>query len=205
MTTYLNSVANVRLSGVFIQRIDTIFLLCATVGLTLFFLRGLFFVFGGYFGDLHEGEHADYEHHDVEPAFKFLTIHTLTGFLMIFGLVGLGVRYQKGFSSVSALGFSFLAGLGMMLLVAAIFYGASLLTSSGATFSVDEAVGMRGVMYLSILPPAEGKVHVTVRGITRELSARSRSGQKIEAFTHVEIIKVIDSSTVEVDELVRDA
>lgn len=177
---------------------DLVFLGCAVGGVTLFVLRGLLMLLGGMFGDVED--HSDYDHHDdLEPSFKFLTMHSLTGFLMVFGLLGLGLRQQLDYSFDMALGLAFVAGLFMMLLVAAIFYGASHLTSRGGEFSVKDAVGLPAVVYLRITPDEDGKVQVQIRGVMREIAARAGTGEMIESFVHVKIVRVIDEHTVVVE------
>ncbi len=191
MFTYLNSLHGTA---------DIVFLGCAIGGVTLFVLRGLFMLFGGMLGEA--GDHNDYDHHDdLEPSFKFLTMHSLTGFMMVFGLLGLGLRQQLDYPFGMALGLAFVAGLFMMLLVAAIFYGASHLTSRGSVFSIQDAVGLPAVVYLRITPDEDGKVQVQIRGVMREIAARAGTGEMIESFVHVKIVRVIDEYTVVVEPL----
>lgn len=190
MFTYLNTLHGTA---------DLVFLICAVVGVTLFALRGLLMMVGGLFGeadDLGENGHDDGHHGNVEPSFRLLTMHTLTGFLMIFGLLGLGLRQQLDYPFDLALGLAMVAGLFMMLLVAVIFYGASHLTSRGGVFKIENAVGLAAVVYLRITPEADGKVQLLIGGVTRELGARAQLGVTIESFEHVKIIGVIDEQTV---------
>lgn len=193
MLTYLSS----QLDAAFALRASTdyVFLGCAVVGITLFLLRGLLMLAGGLFADV--DEHHDYDHdHATEPSFKFLTLHSLTGFLMVFGLLGLGLRHQLDFPFEKSLGVAFLAGFLMMLIVAAIFYGAAHLTSSGEVFSAHDLIGHPAVVYLRIAPAQDGKIQVQVRGVIRELGARAHGVEAIESFVHVKVVGVIDENTV---------
>lgn len=189
MFTYLNTLHGAA---------DLVFLICAVVGVTLFVLRGLLMLVGDMFGGAEDldGDGYDGHHANVEPSFKLLTMHTLTGFLMIFGLLGLGLRQQLDYPFDIALGVSMVAGLFMMLLVAAIFYGASHLTSRGGVFSIEDAIGLAAVVYLRITPETDGKVQLLIGGVTRELGARAQQGVTIESFEHVKVIGVIDEQTV---------
>ena len=188
MFTYLNTLHGTA---------DLVFLICAVVGVTLFALRGLLMLFGDLFGGAEELDgDGDGHHASIEPSFKFLTMHTLTGFLMIFGLLGLGLRQQLDYPFDLALGLAMVAGLFMMLLVAVIFYGASQLTSRGSVFKIGDAVGAAAVVYLRITPDADGKVQLLIGGVTRELGARAPLGVIIESFEHVKVIGVIDEQTV---------
>ena len=191
MFTYLNSVRGTA---------DLIFLVCAVVGLTLFALRGIFMLLGGLFS----GDDFDHHHEDVVPTFKFLTLHTLTGFLMIFGLLGLGLRHQLNYSFGLTLGLAFLAGFFMMFIVGMIFYGASQVTSRGTVFIINETIGLTGVVYQRIASNQEGKIQIEVNGMTRELAAKAREGIEIDSFVYVRVVDVIDEHTVIVEPLSFD-
>ncbi len=188
MFTYLSSIHGSA---------DLIFLVCAITGVTLFALRGLLMLSGSVFGD---ADDADHHHEDVEPTFKFLTLHTLTGFLMVFGLLGLGLRHQLDYPFGLTLGLALLAGCFMMLLVGAIFYGASHVTSHGTVFRIEEAIGLPAIVYQRITATEDGKVQVEVRGMTRELAAKAHEGAEIDSFVHVRVVAVVDEHTVVVEQ-----
>ena len=184
MFTYLSTISGTA---------DLIFLACALTGVTLFALRGLLMLSGSLFGD---ADDADHHHEEVVPTFKFLTLHTLTGFLMVFGLLGLGLRHQLDYPFGLTLGLALLAGFFMMLLVGAIFYGASHVTSPGTIFRIEETVGLPAIVYQRITSTEDGKVQVEVRGMTRELTAKAHEGIEIDSFVHVRVVDVIDEHTV---------
>jgi hypothetical protein len=188
MFTYLNSIRGSA---------DVVFLICAVTGMTLFVLRGLFM----FLGDIFHDADVDHHHEDVAPTFKFLTLHTMTGFLMIFGLLGLGLRHQLDFPFGLTLGLALMAGIFMMLLVAVIFYAASHMASSGTQFSTKRAVGLPAVVYQRITASDDGKIQVVVQGVTRELNARSVSRAAIDSFVHVKIVGTVDQTTVLVEPL----
>ncbi|MBM3887370.1 hypothetical protein FJ364_05575, partial [Candidatus Dependentiae bacterium] len=135
--------------------------------------------------------------------FKFLTLHTFTGFLMMFGLLGLGLRYQFEYPISVALGLAVLAGLFVMFLVGVVFYAASRLTSQGSVFRISELIGLPAVVYQKITVHEDGKVQVVVRGIVREVTARATSGEIIESFEHVRIVGVVDEHTVLVEKNIQ--
>ena len=189
MFTYLSSMQGTT---------DLMFVACAIIGVTLFALRGLFMLIGGL---LHGADDTDHHHEDVAPTFKFLTLHTLTGFLMVFGLLGLGLRHQLDYPFGLTLGLALMAGFFMMLLVGAIFYGASHVTSHGTVFQISEAIGLPAIVYQRISATDDGKVQVEVQGVTRELAARGRDGAEIDSFVHVRIVDAVDEHTVIVEQL----
>ena len=175
---------------------DLVFLTSALVGATFFILRAFFSLFLGAFED-HD---TDTHHGDVEPEFKLLTMHSLTGFLMIFGLIGLGFRHHMNSSVGQSLIFAIGCGLLMMVITAAIFYMASRLTSRGTVFRIEETVGKPATVYMRIEPHTDGKIQITIRGMMRELGARTKYGETLESFSHVRVTEVIDGDTVFVEQ-----
>lgn len=117
---------------------------------------------------------------------------------MAFGWVGLACERQLGFSSLEALGIALAAGLAMLLVVAGIMRGAMLLESPGSVFSSEKAIGHVGTVYQRIPEHGQGKVHVVVNNMLRELLAQSHNKEVLESFTRVKVVKVIDTTTVEV-------
>lgn len=177
----------------------------AVVGITLFLLRMAIMFLGGDF-DLDDGS-LDVElhdtHHDI-PSFKLFTIHSIAGFCMMFGLIGLSCVYQFDLVYGYAYAIAFVAGLSTMILIALIFKGALGFQSSGALFNVHATVGLVGTVYQRIPAQSQGKITVVVHGVTRELLAQSHDKKPIESFKLVKISKVIDPEIVEVIEVGRD-
>ncbi len=175
----------------------TVFGVSAIIGTTLFAIRMFLSFLGGSFDHDNAFESYDEGHHHG-TSFKLLTLHSISGFLMAFGWVGLACERQLGFSSFAALGFAVGAGLSMLILVAGIMKAAMLLESPGSVFSSQKAVGLVGVVYHRIPEHGHGKIHVVVDNIQRELLAQSQNNKILESFTLIKVVKIIDSSLVEV-------
>ena len=100
---------------------DPIFWVSATLGTTFFALRLMLSFFGGGFfeHDMDVDDLHDMHHHDG-ALFKFLTIHSLSGFLMMFGWAGLACSVQfkmtPGYSMLIALG----CGIAMLIITASL-------------------------------------------------------------------------------------
>lgn len=175
----------------------TVFGVCAILGTALFLIRMTL----AFMGDAFEGDDAfesyDEGHHHG-GSFKLLTLHSVSGFLMAFGWVGLACERQLNLPSLEALGLALAAGLAMLLLVAAIMKGAKLLESPGAVFASEQAIGHVGTVYQRIPVHGQGKIQVVVDNILRELLAQSHNKEALESFTLVKVVKVIDPTTVEV-------
>jgi|GEM_PF-673566 len=174
----------------------------ASLGTTLFLLRLLMSLFGvGFFehdadiDTLHDGLHHD------SPFFKCLTIHSLSGFLMIFGWVGLACNMQfkmpTGFSLLIALA----CGLAMLVITAFIMHAAMSLEGSGSVFSIQKTIGLIGSVSQRIPAHGQGKVQLTIDNTTREILAQSYNKKTIQSFTVVKVIKALDHEIIEVIEL----
>jgi len=171
----------------------------ATLGTTLFLLRlGMSVLSGALFEDDNSLDHQP-QHHGY-AIFKFLTVHSLSGFLMIFGWSGLACIVQFKIYTEYAFLIALLCGSVMFIITALIMRSTMLLESPGDVFSTNKTIGLVGTVYQRIPANGFGKIHVVVNNITRELIAQSQA-QTIESFKLIKIIKAIDYETVEVTEL----
>ena len=186
---------------------SSIFLISALFGTTLFFLRVLsIFLLGG-LGE--EGSDQDFsDSFDTEPhehtggSFKLFTLHSLSGFFMIWGFAGLACTEQYLFSLEKSFLIATFFGLCMLFLTAAIMSYALLLQSSGSVFSNTQTIGLVATVCQRIPQHGFGKIQVIVHGASREMLARSHHQKNIESFTLVKISKVIDTESVEVEPLI---
>lgn len=181
----------------------TIFGVSALVGTTFFLLRVLMALVGGLFdADVDDADGSDFEPGDSEhhtlPSFKLFTLHSLSGFFMMFGFVGLACIHQLNISPTTSFMWAFLIGFAVMVLTACIFQGFLRLQGQGAVFSIEKTVGITGMVYQTIPERGQGKIHVVVNGVTRELLAQSRDQECIDSFTTVRVVRVIDHEIVEV-------
>ena len=172
---------------------DQLYWSLAIGGSVLFALRLIMMVFG-FTSDDHEMANSD----DQDGHFQLFTMHSLTGFAMMFGWVGLGCLQQTalgpGWSCIMAL----CAGISMLFVTKFIFSLTGKLTSKGSDFHIEEVVGKEAMVYQSIPEKGTGKIHVTVNDALRELLAVSKTGERIDSFQHVQIIRVLNDQTVEV-------
>jgi hypothetical protein len=195
---------------------DTIFWASAIVGTTFFLLRISMSIFGGGFSeddidfdDLHDGDghHRDGHHpdgHHSSSLFKFLTMHSLSGFCMMFGWSGLACTQQFHMTSAQAFLIALMCGVSMLVVTALIMRGALYLQGPGSVFSINKTIGMVGTVYQRIPADGLGKIHATVNNNTRELLAQSHNKKAIESFTLIKVVSVIDHEIVEVIELTSE-
>ncbi len=178
---------------------EIIFLTCAAVGGVMLLCRLVLLVLGigGHDGadtgpDLaadHGGDaHADGHHHDsADAGFKLFTIHGLTAFLLMFGLVGLALSRQTSWGLLVALAGASVAGMITMWLIARVFGALGRLQSSG-TLRMDNAVGCEGTVYLTIPAGGTGQVQVKVQDHLREFDATAQDGREIRTGERVRVV-----------------
>ena len=180
--------------------IEYFYIICIMIGGILFILRTLlFFIGGGADGhldgdlsanmdlDAHGGMdmHAD----EISDAgMKLVSVQGLTGFFLMFGLVGLAmVKFEiKDFwTAVGGL----IAGIATMLIIAKIVLEMQKLQSSG-TMRMENAIGKEGTVYLSIPEDGTGKVNIVIQGGLRELEAVSADHERILTGESVRVVKI---------------
>ena len=180
--------------------LDMFFIACAAIG-------GFFVVIRialQFFGADHDtdagidlGGHGwvDIHHADSDLGFKFLSIHGLSTFLMMFGLIGLALYHQSGLSVLVAIPGAAAAGVLAVWVVGKLFQSAVGLQSSG-TLDNREAVGATGTVYLTIPEKGVGRVNVRFRGRLRECDAMEKNGDKLVTGTPVKVLEIHDSILV---------
>lgn len=184
---------------------DLVFWASAIFGTILFALRLIATIIGGItedFGEVDDfaGDDGDI-HHSATGSFKLFTIHSISGFFMMFGWVGLACIKQLGYSHQTSITYAISAGVVTMFLTALIFKGALLLVSSGSRFDIKKTVGLIGTAYQRIPLDGQGKIQLVVDGVTREILAQSSDHTTIESFKIVRVVKVLDHETVIVKEI----
>lgn len=185
-----------------IDYIENIFWFFAIAGTSFFILKALSFAVGSF------GEHSmtddvasDTIDHgsDSNHAFKIISIHSLTGFFMMFGWVGLASYKQFMLSSELSTFIAFIAGCFMLLTTHVIFKTATSLTSPGSKFLIEQLVGKTGTVYQQI--PGNGgigKIQISTNGLLREVKAVSQTNKKIDSFVAVEVTRIAGEGTVAV-------
>lgn len=195
---------------------ELIFWGSAIFGTMFFFLRVAAMVIGGFGGeDMADGDagadadmdvdvdvdvDADHGSHSTasDAAFKLLSIHSLTGFFMIFGWIGLAAYKQFSLGVIISIVLALAAGLFTMYITAWMFKLVVQLSSRGKPFSVKDAVGQDATVYSRIPKDGRGKIQLPYEGITRYIEAVSDEGTEIDSFKNVRIVRAMDARTVSV-------
>lgn len=186
---------------------DFIFWASALFGTMLFVLRLCTSIIGGADHELDEFDHAGAmgdnadTHHSSNSSFKLFTLHSISGFFMMFGWIGLACMNQLGYSHQISIAVAFFAGFMVMVLTGLIFKSAMLLVSTGTRFDIKKTVGLVGPVYQQIPTQGQGKIQLVMDGVTRELLAQSLDNCAIDSFKTVRVIRVLDHEVVIVKEI----
>lgn len=171
--------------------LETFFLVCAVVGGFFIVVRiALQFVGAGTDVDGHDA--VDVHHADSDLGFKFLSIHGLSTFLMMFGLIGLALYRQSGVGPLLCVPGAAAAGSIAVWIVGKLFQGAAGLQSSG-TLDTRDSAGATGTVYLTIPEKGIGRVNIRFKGRLRECDAMEIHGGKLDTGTPVRVVGVNDS------------
>lgn len=177
----------------------------AIVGAALFLVRLVLSLLGA--GDSPDDLPVDLAHDGVDLmgdggsdfTFKLVSLQGLTGFLTMFGLVGL-MLLKAGVHDLWTIAGGFAAGMVMLFLISLIFSQAGRLESEG-TLDLQNAVGISGSVYLRIREDGVGQVQIPVQGSLRLLDAVTESGEALASGTRVKVVGVKDLKTVVVTKL----
>ncbi len=170
--------------------LEKFYLICAVVGGLIFMMRtGLQMI-----GSDHHGADHDVGG-DADASFNLFSIHGLTGFFVIFGLVGLAMLKQSGASEGWSVVAAFFAGNAMLFAVAALSSFMLSLQSSG-NLDLQNAVGSEGSVYLSIPEAGTGKAQVTFQNRQSILEAVSEDKSAIKTGERVRVVGIVNGNVL---------
>ena len=179
--------------------LEVFFLFCAAVGGFFVFIR-LVMQFMGVDHDADPTAEApvnmDAHHADSDIGFKFLSLHGLTAFFMMFGLVGLALSRNRAGAGLSVAG-AVAAGVASVWLISKIFSSLVGLQSSG-TLDLANAVGKEGVVYLHIPPGGTGKVQIEIQNRLTTLDAVAEDREALATGTRVRVTAVAGGEVLRV-------
>lgn len=164
-----------------------LFWFCALAGSGLFIIQFALVLIGIHDHDLDDGSAYD---------FKWLSKQAITGFLMMFGWIGLACQKEFELSLFTSSSIASVFGVLTILITGLIFRLAQKLRSTGTVFRIEEAIGKEAAVYHRIPKEGVGKISVSLRDFTHEIDAISLNGEEISSFTQVQIVKKADERTV---------
>ncbi|HLB52239.1 MAG TPA: hypothetical protein VJK48_00835 [Chlamydiales bacterium] len=169
---------------------DPVFWFCALSGTGLFVIQLAFSIFGG--GELGGEESSGGD----AGQFKWLSKQAVTGFLMMFGWIGLTCKKETDFSLGIAVALALIGGCFSIFLIGTLFRFAEKLKSPGTVFRIEEAVGKEAVVYHRIPQMGSGKITLSLHNFSYEIDAVSEHSKEIPSFARVQVVKKLDDKTV---------
>jgi membrane protein implicated in regulation of membrane protease activity len=173
--------------------VEIFFMICAIVG-------GVFVIFKfilQFMGLDHDtgadmdvgGHDIDAHHSDSDVGFHVLSLHGITSFLMMFGLVGLALYRQSSMGFLISIIGAIIAGCASVWVIGKMFLLVNRMKSSG-TITIDSTVGAQGKVYMKIPENGTGRVLIKVRNSMREYDATSNDSKEIDTGTSVRVVWV---------------
>jgi membrane protein implicated in regulation of membrane protease activity len=172
--------------------LEMFFLACAIIG-GFFVLFKLILQFAG--SDTHtdvgvEGDIGIDAHHvDSDLGFRLISMHGLSAFFMMFGLVGLAFYRQSQVGAIISIIGAVAAGMASVWVIGKLFQGAANLQSSG-TLKTADTVGSTGTVYLSIPEGGTGRVSLNFQNRLREFNATEKNGSAVPTGTPIRVVHV---------------
>jgi membrane protein implicated in regulation of membrane protease activity len=128
-------------------------------------------------------------------SFRLLTFQGITGFFVMFGLVGFALLRQSKVGEETAIAGAVIAGFITLLAIGKLFSMMKSMQSSG-TINVRNAIGQEGSVYLTIPAEGTGKVQVRVQERLREFEAVSENKQEIKTGEKIKVLRVVSGNTL---------
>ncbi len=171
--------------------VEMFFLICAIIGSFFVIIKFVLqFIGMDHDTDLDAGSgDIDGHHADSDIGFKALSLHGITAFLMMFGLVGLALYRQNQLGTFISMVGASAAGLVSVWIIGKLFMLTAKLKSSG-TITIDNTVGAQGKVYMTIPENGSGRVLINVRNSLREYDAMSSNKKEINTGTPVRVVWV---------------
>ncbi len=184
--------------------VEIFYAISAILGGVLFLIRTLLSLFAG---DMDADTDVDFAMHDIdmdgvmdgdfgdhnvshvgEANFQLFSLQGITGFFMIFGLIGLALSKAGVNDLLTALA-GLVAGGITMVAVAGIYWYMRSLQSDG-TMVMETAIGKTGTVYLTIPETGSGQVSVVVQGGIKQFDAVSAKHVRISTGEKVRVVKL---------------
>lgn len=178
------------------NRLEFAFTLCAIIGGLLFLLRFALQLFGG--GDVDvDGDIPDLDVNvgDTDSGFSFMSLHGVTVFLLMFGLIGRALLAGTATSPGLALAGATVGGLASVWGIAQIYLLMRRLQSSG-NVDINNAVGAAGTVYLTIPAGGAGQVQVSYQGQMHIDDAYSEDGTELKTGEKIDVVAVRGGNTL---------
>lgn len=133
-----------------------------------------------------------------DASFRLLSLHTISAFILIFGIMGLAMSVQAQAGDGLSLLVAVLAGFFSMYIIARIMSWMRTLQSSGS-IQMKNAIGQEGTVYLGIPADGQGKVRVAIQNNLKVWPAISADKTAIPTDTNIRVVKVVSGNVLVVE------
>lgn len=132
-----------------------------------------------------------------DGGFPIFTFRNFVAFFTVFGWVGI-LMIRSGYSPAATLISSIMSGVAMMFLISLLFYAVGRLASTGGTYTLKQAIGKEGTVYIRVPKKGsgQGKVNVGINNQIRELDALTESEEDLIAGTIIRVSKIINGKLI---------
>ena len=189
-----------------LNTLEIFYLFCALLGGILVVFRMIMQVLGAADVDMDSGGDAGggmggdvggdaSGHDDSDAGFKLLSMHGLSSFMLMFGLVGFIVYHQEHAGVALSLVAAVFAGYLSVWIIKKIFDFMIKMQSSG-TLEISAAIGAEGEVYLTIPKGGTGKVMVNFHGRLREFNAMAEKGGEMKTGEKIKVLRVSGQTLV---------
>ena len=135
---------------------------------------------------------------DSDAGFQLLSIQGLSGFFVMFGLVGLGL-IQAGVSELLTSVWALVVG-GITILAVAQLSSLMLRLQSSGNIELASTLGSEGTVYLTIPADGVGRAHIRIHDRLRTYDARNKTKTELKTGTPIRVAE-IKGNTLVVEEL----
>ena len=125
---------------------------------------------------------------DSDAGFQLLSIQGLSGFFVMFGLVGLGL-IQAGVSELLTSVWALVAG-GITILAVAQLSSLMLRLQSSGNIELASTLGSEGTVYLTIPADGVGRAHIRIHDRLRTYDARSKTKAELKTGTPIRVAEI---------------
>lgn len=140
-----------------------------------------------------DADGADGDAGSSDHAFRILSLQGISGFLLLFGLVGMGVYRVEGSGPLWATAAGIAAGCAMVWILGKLMISLKGLQSSG-TINMSSAIGGEGKVYLRIPSGGIGKAQVPIQGRMKVYEARAEGDEELRTGDRIQVVKVVSGN-----------
>ena len=132
---------------------------------------------------------------EADTSFAIFSLQTISGFLLMFGLIGLAILQMRENGAVWSIVGGGAAGTLTAYIFGKLMASMKKLQSSG-TINLQNAIGTEGDVYLTIPADGIGKVQIAIQGGLKIFNAKSADDAALPTGSRVEVVQVVSGNVL---------